>query len=258
MKKKSSKISWINNKNLFIIIILLLIYIIYYFFETTIYTDEYISHDLEKDGFCILYNPEYCLSEKTPSEQFKKDVLDELPQGYEFIDYSYIINNTSLFTFHRDVTSSQFIYKTKYPIYTAIIYKYSGDLLSLCPGSHSTYPFVNSHIINIHGKKGTAFLFNSDILHSGCENNCERPEIVQYKICHHDDLYLLEHLIGKHVEKKDVCSMSFYKRFLRKMSYYFEMPINVFFYPFMIEKKNENTIIGKIQSYVPFTFYNNT
>jgi len=183
--------------------------------------------------------------------------LNKLPKGYEFIDYSYIIKHTSLFTFHRDVTSSQFIYNTKYPIYTSIIYKYGGDLLSLCPGSHYTYPFVNSHIMNFNGKEGTAFLFNSDTLHSGCHNNCERPEIVQYKICHKDDLYLLEHLIGKHVEKEDSCSISLYNYFLRKLSYYFEMPINVFFYPFMINRKNENTIIGKIQSYMPFTFYNN-
>jgi hypothetical protein len=253
MTLKSIKKIW--NKNYIIIIFtIFILYLLYYFCETT--TSNYESN-LEEDGYCILYNPDYCFSNKNPTEQFKKDIIDKLPQGYEFIDYSYTIKNTSLFTFHRDVTSSQIIYNTKHPIYTSIIYKYKGNLLSLCPGSCYTYPFVNSRIINFNGKKGTAFLFNSDTLHSGCQNNCKRPEIVQYKICHKDDLQLLQHLIGKHVEKEDICFASFYNSILRKLSYYFEMPINVVFYPLMIDKKNDNTVIGKIQSLIPVTFYNN-
>ena len=236
-----------------IILIIVFIYILYYFFETSIYEHEH-KNNLEKDGFSVLYNPEYCLSSKIPSAQFKNDILQQLPPGYNFIDYSYTIKNTALSTFHRDVTSSQNIYHTKYPIYTSIIYKYSGELLSLCPGSYLSYPFVNSRIVNISGKEGTAFLFNSDTLHCGCQNNCERPEIVQYKICHKDDLHLLGHLVGKHVEKEDTCSQS---SISRKLSYYFEFPINVIFYPFMVDKKSEDTLIGKLQSYIPVTFYNN-
>ncbi len=101
---------------------------------------------------CILYNPEYSLSNKNVNEKFKNYILQKLPKDYAFIDYSYTIKNTSLSYFHRDVTSSQIIYKSTHPIYTVIIYKNDGELLSICPGSHSTYPFVNSPIINIHGK----------------------------------------------------------------------------------------------------------
>jgi hypothetical protein len=233
--------------------IILIILFIAYAFEKNIHMKDH-KNDLKKDGFSILYNPTYCFSSKIPSNQFKNDMLNQLPPGYDFIDYSYTIKNTSLSTFHRDVTSSQNIYHTKYPIYTAIIYKYSGDLLSLCPGSHASYPFVFSRVVNIRGDEGTAFLFNSDILHCGCSNKCERPEILQYKICHKDDVLLLNHLVGKHVEKDEVCSESF---ILRKLSFYFEFPINVIFYPFMIDKKNKDTFIGKIQSYIPITFYNN-
>jgi hypothetical protein len=240
-----------------LLLFLIGVYFIYYFFENNIYAENCKSN-LSTDGFIILYDPEYCICNKNPSQKFREDILNNLPEGYEFIDYSYTIKNTSLFTFHRDVTSSKYLYDTTYPIYTSIIYKYDGDLLSLCPASHSTYPFVNSQILNISGKKGTAFLFDSDILHCGCQNNCIRPEITQYKICHKDDLYLLHHLIGIHTEKEDSCNISFYNSILRKLSYYFEIPINVCFYPLMTNKQNENTIIGKIQTYLPINFYNNT
>ena len=159
--------------------------------------------------------------------------------------------------FHRDVTSSQIIYNTQYPIYTAIIYKNDGELLSICPGSHSTYPFVNSSIINIHGNSGTVILFNCDLLHAGCKNLCKKREIIQYKICHKNDLHLLKHLINKHIEKENICNLSIYDEIKRKLTYYFQLPINTICVPLMIEQKNKNTIIGKIQQYIPLTFYNN-
>ena len=72
------------------------------------------------------------------------------------MDYIYKINDGALSTFHRDVTSS----KTIYPVYTLILYKYDGELLSVCPSSNTTYPFVTSRIVNVEGKSGTCFLFD--------------------------------------------------------------------------------------------------
>ena len=126
------------------------------------------TRNITNDGFCVLYNPNYAINTTSyPCQQLQNDVLEKLPEGYIFIDYVYKISNVSLSTFHRDVTSSKYIYNTKYPIYTLILYKYDGDLLSVCPGSNKTYPFVWSSIINIHGKSGSAFLFDSDLLHAG-------------------------------------------------------------------------------------------
>ena len=245
-----------TNKNISTILLLILIvYIIFYFIE---YNKTLPSYNLLNDGVCILYDPIYCLSNKILNERFKDDILKKLPKDYEFIDYSYTIKNTSLSYFHRDVTSSQIIYKTTHPVYTAIIYKNDGELLSVCPGSHSTYPFVNSHIVNIHGEAGTAILFNCELLHAGCKNLCKKREITQYKICHKNDLHLLKHLMNKHIEKEDTCKLSIYDDIKRKMTYYFQLPINTIFAPLMIERKNENTMIGKIQQIIPLTFYNNT
>ena len=99
MKLKKTKISY-----LCYVIILIMSYIIYYSLEYK----EYINNrSLNKDGFCIIYNPEY--SNQTidyPCSQLHDDVLNKLPPNYEFIDYIYNIKNASLTTFHRDVTSS--------------------------------------------------------------------------------------------------------------------------------------------------------
>ena len=231
------------NHKVFVLLLILVFYFVFYYLE-----DDELSNSgrtLEKDGFCTMDNPT------------KTEVLDSLPDGYQFLDYSYSIKNASLSTFHRDVTSSKTIYETRYPVYTIILYKYGGELLSVCPGSDKTNPFTASRIVNVLGPSGTAFLFDCDLLHAGCVNNCEERELVQYKICHKDDVYKLSHLNGINMTKEYVCEISTWNQILRKASYYFEMPINYFLYPFLSKRYDNNSTIGKIQSVIPIQFYNN-
>lgn len=244
-------------KYLFYFIVMLLIF--YYLFESNESMEESIqTRSLNNDGFCVLYNTNYAINTNSyPCHQLTNDVLQKLPDDYIFIDYIYKINNVALSTFHRDVTSSKYIYKTKYPIYTLILYKYDGDLLSVCPGSNKTYPFVWSSIVNITGKSGTVFLFDSDLLHAGCLNNCNKRELIQYKLCHKDDLHTLTHLHNVNINKSEKCNTSYYQNIIRKLSYYFEMPINYILYPLMIKRENTNSIIGMIQTFIPLSFYNN-
>ena len=82
--------------------------------------------------------------------------------------------------------------------------------------------------------------------------------VIQYKVCHKDDLTKLSNLVGTRVDKKGVCKINSYDRIVRKMSYFFEFPINYIFYPLMIKRENTNNIVGKIQSYIPIDFYNNS
>jgi hypothetical protein len=249
-----------NKKNYYFIIIFLLIYIVFYSQEIqlTIYQQKY---DLEKDGLYVLYNPIY--SKETtnkPCKLLETDILRELPDGYQFIDYIYKIENNSLSTFHRDVTSSKQIFKTKHTVYTVILYKYDGELLSLCPNSNKSYPFVCSRIINYSGKSGTCFIFNCDVLHAGMPNlYCKDKSIIQYKICHKDDLSKLLHLSGiQQKYNKECIPFTVYNYFQRKFSYFFEMPINTFFSPLLEKKYEEGSWIGTIQSYFnTLTFYNN-
>jgi hypothetical protein len=186
-----------------------------------------------------------------------EDILSILPPKYEFIDYVYKISNSALSTFHRDVTSSKNIYSTKHPVYTLILYKYDGELISLCPGSNYTYPLVFSHIVNISGYKGSAFLFDCDLLHAGCPNECNPRVVVQYKICHNDDIPHLKHLQKVFKEKNGKCENTLYKKCLRKLSYYFEFPINYIFYPLLQKRYYSQSIMGKIQQLIPISYYNN-
>jgi hypothetical protein len=192
----------------------------------------------------------------------KRDILKILPKDYMFIDYEYTIKNVALSTFHRDVTSSQKIFNTKYPIYTLILYKTTRsdikeyDLLSVCPNSHKSYPFVWEPIVNITGKSGTGFLFDCDLLHAGYMNKCINRELTQYKICHKDDYNKLYSLHKININKTDKCEITNTSLFIRKLSYYFQLPINYIFYPLLI-KREHNNAIGLIQSYIPISFYNN-
>ena len=212
---------------------------------------------MDTDGFVVMQNEIYNDSVDKPCPDLEKDILTLLPPGYVFMNYIYKINTVSLSTFHRDVTSSQNIYNTKHKIYTCILYKYKGDLLSVCPGSNCTYPFVWSRIVNIEGDSGTVFLFDSDLLHAGQDPRDEftQRNVIQYKICHADDLNILLHLNGVNVTKKT--SELKPSIILRKLSYFFEFPINYLFYPFMVKKEDSSTLIGKIQSVFPIKYYNN-
>lgn len=243
-----------NQKYMYILILVL--YVVYYFFEEK---ENYKvqSRTIKKDGFCVLYDPLYNQTVSEPCIQLQEDVLSKLPNGYVFMDYIYKINDGALSTFHRDVTSSKTIYNTTHPVYTLILYKYDGDLLSVCPNSNTTYPFVTSRIVNVEGKSGTCFLFDCDLLHAGCTNYCKERHVIQYKLCHQDDIHRLSHLQGIRNEKNDICSLSLYNSTMRKLSYYFQLPINSILYPLMIKREDKNTIIGKIQSVIPITYYNN-
>jgi hypothetical protein len=252
--------NWKKTYFLSIIIITLLVglYFIYYNQEGTVHLSDAIkTYSLETDGFCVLFNEKYAEINDLPSDQLKKDVLAILPDGYNFIDYVYKINDGALSTFHRDVTSSKTIYHTTYPVYTLILYKYDGGLLSVCPGSAKSYPFVWSLIENLVGKSGTVVLFDCDLLHAGSFNNCKKRNVIQYKICHQYDSKKLRHLAGIRQEKHAICELTWFNIMMRKSSYMFELPLNYLFYPFMLKRENSNTFIGLIQSFIPVDFYNN-
>jgi len=82
-------------------------------------------------------------------------------------------------------------------------------------------------------------------------------ELLEYKICHHDDLNKLKHLQGIKKNKSGVCKITQSSIMLRKLTYFFEFPINYIFYPFMIQRKPPNSLMGKIQSFIPVEYYNN-
>jgi len=213
------------------------------------------KRNLKQDGFCSFQCPLYLIDNDFPSK-LVTDVMRVLPE-YHVLNYIYKIKNGALSTFHRDVTSSKTLYKTKYPVYTLILYKYQGELLSVVPGSHRDYPFAFSNIVNLYGETGTAFLFDCDLLHSGGLNECKDRNVVQYKICHKEDVQKLYHLEGIRKEKVEICDKSLVSLTARKLSYYFQLPINYWLYPFLSKKYTTDTWMGWFQSFIPLSYYNN-
>jgi len=139
-----------------------------------------------------------------------KEALRRLPPGYVFLNYRYTIDGCSLSTFHRDVTSSAYVYETQHPVYTFIVYRSAAPntpLMSVCPGSHRTTPFLVSSPVVVSASKDslTGILFDCDLVHAGAleQYNANR-HVEQYKIAHVDDLSKLTHLANIDMKKSCV------------------------------------------------------
>lgn len=167
-----------------------------------------------------------------------KDVLARLPRGYAFLPYKYTIEGCTLSTFHRDVTSSGYVFKTKHPVYTFIVYDYADAPLALCPGSHKTTPLLLSPPVKVNAG---SVLFDCDVVHAGALNVYHKPRrAVQYKIAHVDDHHKLKHLFGIDAKKVGDCAKSNYYSdvILRKLSLLFSYPINHLFTGHLQERKS--------------------
>ena len=226
-----------------ILILLLVIYLIYQLYEKQL--NNYNSLSLEKDGFIIIKNV--------------NDIFTILPEGYAFLDYIYDIKGCTLQTFHRDVTSSKYYYKTKYPVYTYIVYFNKGDLLSVCPNSHNTTPYVwSSPKIIKSNSNVTGILFNCDLVHSGAMNNLGKERhAIQFKIAHKNDFHKLKHLQSINKSVSNECyNKSFIKDYLfRKFSLFFSFIIKNIFTKYLQENQN-NAINSLFLNIFGKEFYN--
>jgi len=174
---------------LLVSLLFILVIILYFTYERKY--DEKYKPTLEHDGFIFLDSAD------------SKHILKHLPNGYQFMDYKYTIEGCTLSTFHRDVTSSQYVFKTEHPTYTFIKYDHEGPALSVCPGSHRTAPLLISQPITVNSKY---VLFNCDVVHAGSLNLKKLPrKAIQYKIIHDNDRTRLKHLNGIHKVKKGDC-----------------------------------------------------
>ena len=175
----------------------------------------------------------------------KQAVLQRLPVGYEFLDYRYSITGCSLSTFHRDVTSSPFLFKTRHPVYTLISYGSEGKLLSVVPGSQASVPFVWGAPRVIDSTQAKAVLFHCDVLHAGVISRDPQRLAVQYKIAHRNDLPLLAELQGIDVDKRETTSIALgYEWLSRKLSLMFPFLINHVFTRYL--QRESNTLLNRL------------
>tara|TARA_A100001015_G_C14934144_1_gene689703 strand:+ start:512 stop:1300 length:789 start_codon:yes stop_codon:yes gene_type:complete len=192
------------------------------------------------------------------SESFKKKCLKKLPPNYIFLDYSYEIVNSRLYTFHRDLTSSQSYQKLKHPSYTVIVYLYDGEFLNICPDSLKKWTVGKP--MTIKGKKGTAILFNADMAHAAAPYYTEQRHCLQYKICHSDDIIRLNHLNKQHIIKKSnkANKIRFSEYYLSRLSHKYLLLNDTRFIGNISERKN-NSIISKFFRIIfNLDFYNDT
>jgi len=196
-----------------IMAILLIIYILYNTIEEKY---EKKVTNLSNDGYIILYG------------NSRREVLEELPKDYVFLDYKYTLKGCKTHIFHRDLDSSQYFLKTRHPVYTYSIYKSNGPLISLCPGSHKTTPYLFEKPVIINGKKHTGILYNTDLVHCGVlhkEKNMHYEE--QYKLCHKSDVEKLDSLNKNHINDVGMCrNNGLYEFITRKLSLIFNYPLN--------------------------------
>ena len=207
-----------------------------------------VRNSLQKDGYIVIPNAD------------KKRVLSYLPKGYVFLQYKYTIRGCSLSTFHRDVTSSPYIYNTRHPVYTFIMYRNAGPLLSVCPGSHRTTPFLYSSPITIRGKTNdltVGVLFHCDLVHAGAINTHGAVRYVeQYKIAHVDDIYKLKHLQHINTQRTGECNVSYwYEIFTRKCSWIFSHIFNHHFTSYL-QNRPDNHMGKMLLSLYGRDFYN--
>lgn len=221
-------------KIILIIVLIIVIYNSYWLIEKS----GTVVSDLETDGFLKFGNIQ------------KGQVLAYLPEGYKFLNYQYEINGCSISTFHRDVTSSQYIFKTKYPVYTYLVYHNKGPQLSVCRGSHKSVPFLYSLPETINGNEGDSYIFNCDLVHAGAINTFgDKRKVQQYKIAHISDMDKLITLHNVFKSKKGNCDISCgYEIFCRKVSLIFCFIINHLFTPYLQSKKKSliNDILVRI------------
>ena len=185
------------------------------------------------------------------------NVLQSLPDGYEFLDYVYTIRGTSLTTWHRDVTSGQHYHDANYPTYTAIQYWSTGPCLSVVPGSHRTWPFAFGEARTlVTTEPGTTILFNADLLHAGAPNAVgEARHAVQYKIVHREDRATgnFRHLEGIYTTKQSDGDPAPWMRWVSWTFAWFGSTLGA---PFQQRYAGGNSWIGAIQNLFP-RFYNN-
>lgn len=217
---------------------LIIVFVLFWWISIETDDDRHNTRTLDQDGYIVI------------QDSNKETALSKIPDAsnYVFLKYKYIIRGCSLSTFHRDVTSSSYIYQTKHPVYTYIEYtnETREPLLSVCPGSHKSTPFLYSSPLTIWGQCRTGLLFHCDLVHAGAINRLGSLRYAeQYKIAHKDDLATLAHLQNIHMEKDGQCDISpLYEYISRRISWIFSHIANHHFTSYL--QTRPDTHIGKM------------
>lgn len=173
-------------------------------------------------------------------------IKTQLGEDYVLINYSYLIQNSSIHTYHRDYTSSKNYNNLEYPSYTMILYLDDSNVgLNLIPGSHidKSLIYMQNSSVKPNIRSGTIIVFDADILHAGTKTNADR-RCIQFKIIHKQDIDKLVNLNNYHVlidkpnNKAD--TLAFFETFVTRH------------FPFIMDMNNQNIKTSFLDSRTPF------
>jgi hypothetical protein len=174
------------------------------------------QYDLEKDGVCLFpkvlsskqieYLSQACVegNYKEAKEHLLQDkrliglLKETLGEAYQFQDYIWIIQKSSVHTCHRDNNGDFFNKGQLYPSYTLLLYLEDMEkCLGVIPTSHKD---VNSFNVNptnkvetLLCKKGDAILFNANLIHVGTIQSKDDHLRIQMKVTHRKDIPTLSY-----------------------------------------------------------------
>ena len=193
-----------------LLILLLALSILLRGFFVQTYVEHPFTRTLESDGFMVFPNlltedqiKVYKQLAKTQdvitikediisNPRILKELRKHIGQDYEFQDYIWLINKSFVHTCHRDNNGLFFNKDQVHPSYTLLIYLEDMDAnLDVIPGSHKNrwLNYVNLTDItqSIHIPKGSAILFDANLIHSGSFNSKENNPRIQMKVTHKND-----------------------------------------------------------------------
>jgi len=193
----------------------ILLYIVFYclFFTDVVEKRQY---DLEKDGVCLFpkvlsskqieHLSQACVegNYKEAKEHLLQDkrliglLKQTLGEAYQFQDYIWIIQKSSVHTCHRDNNGDFFNKGQLYPSYTLLLYLEDMEkCLGVIPTSHKD---VNSFNVNptnkvetLLCKKGDVILFNANLIHVGTIQSKDDHLRIQMKVTHRKDIPTLSY-----------------------------------------------------------------
>jgi len=125
-----------------------------------------------------------------------RELIDDATESkeYDFQDYVWIIEKSSVHTCHRDNNGDFFNEGQKYPSYTIICYLEDMDkCLLIIPKSHENFyshfiNFNNNYTKNVLCRKGDIVIFNANLIHAGTLTKKENNKRIQLKVTHREDV----------------------------------------------------------------------
>jgi hypothetical protein len=173
---------------------------------------------LKEDGFCVIKNvfpknkidylKRLCVEGDykqakmflLQDHELKKIIYQQTKDSkYQFQDYIWIIQKSSVHTCHRDNNGDFFNEGQKFPSYTMLIYLEDIEkCLGVIPQSHLNKNAYNINITdqvnNLVCNKGDVILFNANLIHVGTLNSYKNDHLrIQMKVSHEDDLEVLSY-----------------------------------------------------------------